>query len=92
MPEWKYVKITLTAAQISWSAYKEDGSIYGTPQSAAKETVDGKKCYTVTILNNPGASLPSTGGPGTTFIYILGTMLTGLAGTILALRRKRRAA
>ena len=92
MPEWKYVKITLTAAQISWSAYKEDGSIYGSPQSAAKETVDGKKCYTVTILNNPGASLPSTGGPGTTFIYILGTMLTGLAGTILALRRKRRAA
>jgi LPXTG-motif cell wall-anchored protein len=44
------------------------------------------------IANNPGAALPATGGPGTTFIYILGTMLTGLAGTILALRRKRRAA
>lgn len=46
----------------------------------------------ITVINEPGAALPATGSPGTTFIYILGTMLTGLAGTILALRRKRRAA
>jgi LPXTG-motif cell wall-anchored protein len=54
-------------------------------------TGDSEK-FVVEVLNNPGVTLPATGGPGTTFIYILGTMLTGLAGTILALRRKRRAA
>ena len=35
------------------------------------------------IMNNPGVALPSTGGPGTNLIYLLGLTLTGLAGTFL---------
>jgi len=52
----------------------------------------GTNLALITVINEPGAALPATGSPGTTIIYILGTMLTCLAGTILALRRKRRAA
>jgi len=44
------------------------------------------------ISNNPGFELPSTGGPGTTAFYILGMILTCLAGTGLVMFRKRKAA
>ena len=40
------------------------------------------------IFNNPGVELPSTGGPGTRMIYLLGGMLT-MAGLLLLHRRKR---
>lgn len=54
-------------------------------------TGDDEK-FVVEVLNNPGAELPSTGGPGTSPIYLLGIMLTGLAGAGLVMRRKRKAA
>jgi LPXTG-motif cell wall-anchored protein len=43
------------------------------------------------IGNEPGVALPSTGGPGTTMFYILGLLLTGLAGAGLVLRKRRAA-
>lgn len=43
-----------------------------------------------TVENEPGAALPSTGGPGTNMIYLLGIMLTGLAGAVLVMRKRRR--
>ena len=43
-----------------------------------------------TIPNTPGAALPNTGGPGTKALYLIGTLLTGLAGAGLLIRRKRR--
>ena len=43
-----------------------------------------------TIPNTPGAALPNTGGPGTKALYLIGTMLTGLAGAGVLMRRKRR--
>ena len=42
------------------------------------------------IANNAGYELPSTGGPGTTLLYLLGIMLTGLAGAGLMMKRLRR--
>ncbi len=47
---------------------------------------------TATVVNEPGAALPSTGGPGTTALYLLGIMLTGLAGAGLVMRKRRRVA
>lgn len=47
---------------------------------------------TLIIKNEPGAALPNTGGPGTNLIYLLGTILTALAGSGLVMRRKRKAA
>ena len=44
------------------------------------------------ISNNPGVELPATGGPGTTLIYLFGIMLTGFAGAVLVMRKRRKAA
>ena len=41
-----------------------------------------------TIGNEPGVRLPSTGGPGTAFFYVFGSLLTLLAAVLL-LRRRR---
>ena len=46
---------------------------------------------TIKIMNTAGVELPSTGGPGTTLIYLLGTILMALAATGLVMRKKRRA-
>lgn len=59
------------------------------------ETSDGpvtNYSYTLTVMNNPGVSLPETGGPGITLIYLLGIILTGIAGAGLIMRKFRRAA
>ena len=45
---------------------------------------------TFTVKNEPGAALPSTGGPGSTALYLLGIMLTGFAGAGLVMRKRRR--
>ena len=43
------------------------------------------------IANNPGVELPSAGGPGTTWIYILGALLTIGSGMAFVVRRRLRA-
>ena len=43
---------------------------------------------TFTVGNEPGAALPSTGGPGTKLIYFLGIILTSLAGTAFMMRKR----
>ena len=43
------------------------------------------------VTNDAGVSLPATGGPGTSLIYIIGLTLTGIAGTVLLMRRLKRA-
>ncbi len=49
---------------------------------------EGKNCAVITLGNTPGAVLPATGGPGTSLIYLLGIMLTCLAGVGLLMKRK----
>lgn len=45
--------------------------------------------YTIKVPNNPGVELPESGGPGTTWIYLLGAIL--LLGSGIALVSRRRA-
>ena len=52
----------------------------------------GGNGLTFEIPNPPGAALPNTGGPGTNKIYLLGIMLSGIAGAGLVMRKRRRAA
>ncbi|MBQ8952963.1 MAG: LPXTG cell wall anchor domain-containing protein, partial [Clostridia bacterium] len=48
--------------------------------------------YTLTVTNNAGYVLPSTGGPGTRIFKLLGGMMITLAGAgFIRLRWKRRA-
>ena len=42
------------------------------------------------VRNNPGVTLPSTGGAGPETVYGLGAALAALSGLCLALRRKKR--
>lgn len=44
-----------------------------------------------TVENNAGATLPSTGGIGTTIFYVLGSVLV-IAAAILLITRKRMSA
>ena len=48
--------------------------------------------WVIKIMNTAGYELPSTGGPGTSLIYLLGIMLTGFAGTGLVMRKRGKAA
>lgn len=43
---------------------------------------------TTDIVNKKGSTLPTTGGRGTTMIYIIGAALVVLAGVVLAMRKK----
>ena len=46
------------------------------------------KTWILTVVNDAGVSLPSTGGSGTHMFYFLGAMLTAVALALLARRRK----
>ena len=50
---------------------------------------NGGYSYQLTVTNNPGYVLPSTGGQGTMLFYILGSTLICLAGILLLIRRRR---
>lgn len=43
---------------------------------------------TITVINNAGAELPSTGGIGTTIFYIIGAILVIGGGIVLVTRRR----
>jgi LPXTG-motif cell wall-anchored protein len=67
-----------------WVASNEDAKL---AFSAANETDPA----TVKVGNDAGYELPSTGGPGTNLLYLLGSMLVMLAGAgFILLQRKKR--
>lgn len=53
-------------------------------------TPSDKVVYTFSVENNPGVTLPSTGGPGTSLIYLLGALLTGISVVCLVMRKRIR--
>lgn len=48
----------------------------------------GTGVFEVTIVNNKGTELPSTGGIGTTMFYVVGTILVIGAGVLLVSRKR----
>lgn len=62
----------------------EEGKIKFVP------AVDGAEptAALLTVINESGVELPSTGGPGTTHLYILGLILTALAGAGMAMKHR----
>lgn len=48
--------------------------------------------YRLTVTNDAGYELPSTGGSGTLQFYITGLVLICLAGAGLLLKRRKRSA
>ena len=51
-------------------------------------TVDGANADPVKVLNNTGSILPSTGGAGTTMIYLVGAVLVLGSGVVLVTKRR----
>ena len=48
--------------------------------------------FLIKVQNSAGVVLPSTGGSGRSLIYLLGILLTGIAGAGLIWRKRRKAA
>ena len=55
-----------------------------------EEPTPGKNYYTVVIFNIAGVELPSTGGTGTIWIYLIGSILILECGIVLISRRRTR--
>jgi len=69
---------------------KDDGSVSYEPSIADAVIVydADTHTFTITVTNEPGASLPATGGPGTTLYYAAGAALLLLAIATLIFRKK----
>jgi len=57
-------------------------------EMAKIETTDNIATLKLTVYNTPGTELPNSGGPGTTWIYLLGSLLLLGSGILLAARRR----
>lgn len=59
--------------------------------SNSKDGTGDDEKFIIEVLNNPGVELPATGGSGTGLLYLMGNLLTALAGAGLMLMNSRRA-
>ena len=84
------VEITVDASGVTYNKSANNLSKSGRGIIHNTET----DTYTLTVTNNAGYELPSSGGEGTRMIYLPGIALMVLAGVglILVRRRKERAA
>jgi len=85
------VKVTALDGTDSSSAIRviPEGQ-HGITYDHTDDTTDASVEYM--IVNNAGCELPYTGGPGTDLVYLLGVMLTGVAGAGLLMRWKKKTA
>lgn len=61
---------------------------YGNLTVNGKNTIDNKPITEVDVENKTGTVLPSTGGAGTTMIYLIGGALVLGSGVVLATKRR----
>ncbi|MCD8361976.1 MAG: isopeptide-forming domain-containing fimbrial protein [Lachnospiraceae bacterium] len=73
------------------ATYGEDGQISDLTETSEYFTVDNSAgTLTTAIMNVAGATLPSSGGMGTTIFYIVGGILAAAALLLLIVRKCRR--
>ena len=89
--------LTKTIYETSGTRYYDaDGNLYAQEETGTTATTVTKN-YTdldasaVSIVNEKGVELPSTGGIGTTIFYIIGAILVIGAGVVLVTRRRMNA-
>ena len=82
----KTIQMTATVTNVD-----EQPVIYWASSDESIATVDHNGVARVTVINQIGSELPSTGGRGTTMFYILGGVLV-LAAVVLLVARKRMSA
>lgn len=72
----------ITISVVPTAGEAEDGQVLTKIETAETDPED------LTVVNNFGTELPTTGGIGTTLFYVLGTILVLGAGIVLIARRK----
>ena len=77
------VTITVSASGVTYNQSDSGLSLSNGGISFDPET----ETYTLTVINNTGYELPSTGGHGTALIYLFGILFTGFAGVSLLMRK-----
>lgn len=82
-----YNKLDETTVTIT-AVYGEDGQLV---ESSAVSVDKGQYEQTISVENKSGATLPSTGGMGTTILYAVGTILVLGAGIALVVKRRMAA-
>lgn len=79
----------ITDNESTFTVTKEQGTVSITTEGAnVKVAEDG---ITIEVENEPGATLPNSGGPGTVMMYLIGFTLAGLAGALLIIRKFNKA-
>ena len=91
-----YIKITGSSIKLLKKVVGENSVTFEEASPGEKVgnvtlSTDGTT-ITFTVENEPGAALPSTGGRGTTWIYLLGSLLVIGCGILLIARRRIRPA
>ncbi len=73
---------------IAFTADPETGAVHWSKTSgdATYNAATGE--FEITVVNQKGAELPTTGGIGTTIFYVMGTVLVITAGVVLVTRRR----
>ncbi len=76
--------------------YDADGNLVATEASSTssktvEKNLDELDETGITVVNNAGTELPSTGGIGTTIFYVIGAILVIGAGVVLVTRRRMNA-
>lgn len=74
---------------IGWTA-PTTGSTDCTWTYTGTDLVGGKNINQITVVNNKGMELPSTGGIGTTIFYVAGAILVLGAGVVLVTRKRMK--
>ena len=69
----------------------DDNSLKVTISDSDYADTNLKQDQSTTVINQTGATLPSTGGMGTTWLYIIGVILLAGAGILLVTRRRMKA-
>lgn len=72
---------------VLWDEAAEEGELVGNASISTSTSAADGKTITFTVRNESGVELPSTGGSGTRFIYILGGILTAAAIMLLGIKR-----
>jgi len=86
-------EITITAPESGDTPAYSGGATFemsNTGETIVKTTASGEGSDTSFINNTQGSELPSTGGMGTTILYIIGGALVLIAGASLIARRVAR--
>lgn len=71
--------------------YDEDGNVTETVTDSNKKYSASVPVTAKVVVNETGSTLPTTGGTGTTIIYIVGAILVIGAGVLLVTRRRMKA-